>query len=37
LIPRIEEIEVDGPIDRLHSALVGGVKRLPIHYKFKRP
>jgi cytochrome P450 len=37
LIPRIEEIEVDGPIDRLHSALVGGVKRLPIHYKLKRP
>jgi cytochrome P450 len=36
LLPRIEEIELDGPVDRLHSALVGGVKRLPIHYKLKR-
>ncbi len=36
LLPRIEEIEVAGPIDRLHSALVGGVKRLPIRYKLKR-
>ena len=33
LLPRIEEIEVAGPIERLHSALVGGVKRLPIRYK----
>jgi cytochrome P450 len=33
LLPRIEEIEVSGPIERLHSALVGGVKRLPIRYK----
>jgi cytochrome P450 len=35
LLPRIEEIEVGGPIVRLHSALVGGVKRLPIRYKLK--
>lgn len=35
LLPRIEEIELAGPIDRLHSALVGGVKRLPIRYKLK--
>jgi cytochrome P450 len=33
LLPRIEEIEVSGKIDRLASALVGGVKRLPIRYK----
>ena len=33
LLPRIEEIEVSGPIERLSSALVGGVKRLPIRYK----
>ena len=33
LLPRIEEIELAGPVDRLHSGLVGGVKRLPIHYK----
>ena len=33
LIPRIKEIELVGPADRLHSSLVGGVKRLPIRYK----
>jgi cholest-4-en-3-one 26-monooxygenase len=33
LLPRIEEIELDGPVVRLHSALVGGVKKLPIKYK----
>jgi len=36
LLPRIEEIELAGPVDRLHSALVGGVKRLPIRYKLRR-
>lgn len=33
LLPRIQEIELTGPVDRLHSSLVGGVKRLPIRYK----
>ncbi len=33
LLPRIAEVELTGPVDRLHSGLVGGVKRLPIHYK----
>ena len=36
LLPRIEEIELSGKVDRLHSGLVGGVKRLPIHYKLRR-
>ena len=35
LLPRIEEIELAGPPDRLFSALVGGVKHLPIRYKLK--
>ena len=35
-VPRIEEIELAGPIVRLHSSLVGGVKQLPIRYKLKR-
>jgi cholest-4-en-3-one 26-monooxygenase len=35
LLPRIAEIEVAGPIDRLHSNLVGGIKRLPIRYRLK--
>jgi cytochrome P450 len=36
LLPRIEEIEVAGSVERLHSALVGGVKHLPIRYKLKK-
>jgi len=36
LLPRIEEIELAGPVQRLHSALVGGVKHLPIRYKLRR-
>jgi cytochrome P450 len=36
LLPRIEEIELAGPVDRLHSSLVGGVKHLPIRYRLKR-
>jgi cholest-4-en-3-one 26-monooxygenase len=35
LLPRIESIEVDGPVQRLRSSLVGGVKHLPIHYRLK--
>ena len=35
LLPRIDEIELAGPVERLHSALVGGVKKLPIHYRLK--
>ena len=36
LLPRIDEIELAGPVSRLHSGLVGGVKHLPIRYKLKR-
>ncbi len=36
LLPRIEEIELAGPVSRLHSGLVGGVKHLPIRYRLKR-
>ena len=35
LLPRIEEVELAGPPDRLHSNLVGGFKRLPIRYKLR--
>ena len=31
--PRIEEVELAGPVSRLRSSLVGGVKHLPIRYK----
>ncbi len=36
LLPRIESMELAGPVERLHSSLVGGVKRLPIRYKLRR-
>ena len=35
LLPRLAEIEVAGPIDRLRSNLIGGVKRLPIKYRLE--
>jgi len=35
LLPRIEEIELAGPVSRLRSSLVGGVKRLPIRYRLR--
>jgi cytochrome P450 len=36
LLPRIESIELAGPVERLHSSLVGGVKHLPIRYRLRR-
>jgi cytochrome P450 len=36
LLPRIESVELAGPVERLHSSLVGGVKHLPIRYKLRR-
>ncbi len=35
LLPRIEEVELAGPIGRLASSLVGGVKHLPMRYKLR--
>jgi cytochrome P450 len=35
LLPRLEEVELVGDVSRLHSALVGGVKHLPIRYKLR--
>jgi cytochrome P450 len=35
LLPRIEEVSLTGPVERLHSSLVGGVKQLPIRYKLR--
>lgn len=36
-LPRLAEVELAGPVDRLHSSLVGGVKRLPIRYRLNPP
>ncbi len=35
LLPRLAEVELAGPVERLHSSLVGGLKRLPIRYKLR--
>jgi cholest-4-en-3-one 26-monooxygenase len=35
LLPRIESVELAGPVERLRSNLVGGIKHLPIRYKLK--
>jgi cholest-4-en-3-one 26-monooxygenase len=35
LLPRIDEIELAGPVQRLHSNLVGGIKHLPVRYTLK--
>ncbi|MCG8588921.1 MAG: cytochrome P450 [Proteobacteria bacterium] len=35
LLPRIDEVEIAGPIERLRSSMVGGVKHLPIRYRLK--
>ena len=35
LLPRLEDVELAGPVDRLTSNLVAGIKRLPIRYKLK--
>ena len=36
LLPKIEEVELAGDVERLHSALIGGVKKLPIRLKLRR-
>jgi cholest-4-en-3-one 26-monooxygenase len=33
LLPRLEEVELAGPVERLNSNLIGGIKHLPIRYK----
>ncbi len=35
LLPHLEEVELVGPVERLHSSLVGGVKHLPIRYRLR--
>jgi cytochrome P450 len=34
LVQRLERVEQTGPVERLASSSVGGVKRLPIRYRF---
>jgi len=36
LVPRLAEVELAGPVARLRSSFVGGIKRLPIRYRIAR-
>ena len=33
LIARLEHVELAGPVSRLHSSVVGGIKHMPIRYR----
>ena len=35
LVERLEEVELAGEPERLGSSLIGGIKRMPIHYRLK--
>jgi len=35
LIPRLEEVDLAGPFERMRSSFLGGVKRMPIRYKLR--
>jgi cholest-4-en-3-one 26-monooxygenase len=35
LADRLEEIELAGPVDRMRSSFLGGVKRMPIRYRLR--
>ena len=35
LLPRLESLELSGPVKRLRSNLVGGIKELPIRYRLR--
>ncbi|MGH7786733.1 MAG: cytochrome P450, partial [Candidatus Binatia bacterium] len=35
LIARLAEAELAGPISRLHSSFVGGIKTMPIRYRLR--
>ena len=35
LIERLEHVELTGPIERLRSSVVGGIKHMPIHYRLR--
>src|SRR5262249_2544255 len=33
LVPRLDEVELAGPVERMRSSFVGGIKRMPIRYR----
>jgi cytochrome P450 len=37
LIGRLEEVEIDGPVERLAASFVAGIKHLPLRYRLAPP
>ena len=35
LVPRLGSIELAGPVERVRSSFLGGVKRMPIRYELE--
>jgi cholest-4-en-3-one 26-monooxygenase len=35
LVPRLDELELAGPIERMRSSFVGGIKHMPIRYRLR--
>jgi cytochrome P450 len=35
LLARFAEVELAGPVERLRSSFVGGIKRVPIRYRLR--
>jgi cytochrome P450 len=35
LVARIEAVELDGPVERMHSSFVGGIKRMPVRMRLR--
>jgi cholest-4-en-3-one 26-monooxygenase len=35
LVPRLAEVALSGPVERMRSSFVGGIKRTPIQYRMR--
>ncbi len=35
LVARLEHVELAGPVSRLYSSIVGGIKHMPIRYRLR--
>ncbi|HKA28588.1 MAG TPA: cytochrome P450 [Candidatus Binatia bacterium] len=35
LVPRLDDVELAGPVERMRSSFVGGIKRMPIRYRLR--
>ncbi len=35
LVARLDQVELAGPVDRMHSSFVGGIKRMPVRWRLR--